>query len=150
MASGPALISPIPNMSRDSIPVVCAIIEREGFVLLAKRPADKHLGGKWEFPGGKVETGESPSTAIVREIKEELGGEFLPRTELQRSLHEYEKITIEMIPIIGRLTNSSANLICHEHDQIVWVRSEELSNYDLAPADYPVLENYFKTLSDHA
>ena len=58
------------------IPVVCALIERDGLVLVAQRPAHKHLPLKWEFPGGKVEPGESPEAAIVRELREELGCEF--------------------------------------------------------------------------
>lgn len=149
MASGPALISPILNKTRDSIPVVCAIIERGGLVLLTQRPPHKHLGGKWEFPGGKVDGNESPSSAIVREIREELGCEFSPRSELPRSQHEYEKITIEMIPLVGCLADANADPICHEHDAIVWVQTGELGNYDLAPADYPVLENYLKSLPPH-
>ena len=127
-------------------PVVCAIIERKGFVLLAKRPAHKHLGGKWEFPGGKVENAESPSTAIVREIREELGCEFSPRNVLPPNLHEYENITIEMIPLVGHLADSSADPICHEHDEIAWVSPSELRNYDLAPADIPVVEAYRQSL----
>ena len=55
------------------IPVVCAVIERKGRVLIARRPAHKHLGLKWEFPGGKVEPDESAEAAIIREIQEELG-----------------------------------------------------------------------------
>ena len=145
MPTEPALISPIPNMSRDSIPVVCAIIERNGLVLLAQRPLHKHLGGKWEFPGGKVEDGESPEAAIVREIREELGCEFSPCTELPCSRHHYEKLTIEMRPFIGHLTAASAEPVCHEHEALVWAKPEALTHYDLAPADYPVLETYLKS-----
>ena len=133
-------------MTPDSIPVVCAIIERDGLVLLAKRPAHKHLGGKWEFPGGKVEHDESPSDAIMREISEELGCKFLPRNALPRSLYEYENITIEMIPLVGHLANNSPDPICHEHDEIAWVSPAELRNYELAPADFPVVEAYRQSL----
>ncbi len=151
MPSRPAQISLIPNKIRDSnsTPVVCAIIEHAGLVLLAKRPAHKHLGGKWEFPGGKVEFGESPSEAIVREIREELGGSFVPNTELPRSLHHYESITIEMIPFVGVFSHSSTEVEYHEHSAVAWLRPEELRNYDLASADYPVLENYLNTLRRH-
>jgi len=111
-------------------------------VLLAQRPAHKHLGGKWEFPGGKVEPGESPHEALKREINEELGCDFVPRAELPRSVHRYETITIEMIPIVGQLAESSTDPIYHEHEAVAWARPEELPDYDLAPADYPVVEAY--------
>jgi len=119
-------------------------------VLLAQRPPHKHLGGKWEFPGGKVENDELPSAAIVREIREELGCEFLPRSELPRRVHHYETLTIEMIPFVGCIAESSADPLCHEHEEIVWARPEELWNYDLAPADYPVLEDYLQHFHPHA
>jgi 8-oxo-dGTP diphosphatase len=138
----------MPDRAKPTL-VVCAIIERKGLVLLAQRPAHKHLGGKWEFPGGKIESGESPAEAIVREIHEELGCEFVPRAELPRCLHHYDKITIEMIPIAGAFSHPSAKIVCHEHSAVAWSQPEELRAYDLAPADYPVLENYLNTLRRH-
>ncbi len=62
------------------IPVVCAVIfDADGRALLAQRPAHKHLGGKWEFPGGKIEPGEAPEVALIREIREELGCDIFIR-----------------------------------------------------------------------
>ena len=115
-------------------------------MLLAQRPTHKHLGGKWEFPGGKVENDESPSAAIAREVREELGCEFLPRFELPRSVHHYEKITIEMIPFVGHLAESSPLPLCHEHAALSWAEPCELLSYDLAPADIPIIPVYRQTL----
>src|SRR5258706_7701980 len=86
-------------LNRPAIPVVCAVIEDgAGRVLVAQRPAHKHLGLKWEFAGGKVEPGEAPEAAVVREIKEELGCEIAIIRPLARFTHDYGSVVIEMIP----------------------------------------------------
>ena len=135
-------------MSLDSnivpTPVVCALIERDGRVLLAQRPAAKHLGGKWEFPGGKVEPGETPPDALVREIREELACEIRVARALPASVHDYPSARIELIPFVCTLRPDSPPPISHEHAAIAWVRPHELLAHDLAPADIPVVENYLK------
>src|SRR5262249_39390370 len=97
------------------IPVVAAVIERNGLILIAQRPPQGHLALKWEFPGGKVEAGESPEAAIVREIREELGCEIVVGRALPRFVHTYEQTTIEMISFICRLAESSREPQLHEH-----------------------------------
>ena len=98
------------------IPVVCAIIERpDGRVLIAQRPAHKHLGLKWEFPGGKVEPDETPEAALCREIKEELGCDITLVGALRRFTHDYGTVTIEMIPFLCRPATASAAPQPHEH-----------------------------------
>jgi 8-oxo-dGTP diphosphatase len=124
------------------IPVVCAVIERGPQVLLARRPPGKHLPLKWEFPGGKVEPGESPAAAIVREIREELGCAVVITRALPRSIHQYERALIEMIPFVCRLAEGSPEPHPHEHTALVWVKAGALLDYDLAAADLPVVENY--------
>ena len=89
------------------IRVVCALIEREDCLLLAQRPAHKHLPLKWEFPGGKVEPGEPPADAIIREIREELGCEILITHALPPFIHDYKTTIIEMIPFVCTLTPAS-------------------------------------------
>ena len=131
------------------IEVVCAIIEHEGHILLAQRPEGKHLALKWEFPGGKVEAGEPAETAIVREIMEELGCEIEVVAALPRSAHTYDRGTIEMIPFICRLTKDSAEAQAHEHAAITWTAPEQLKQYDLAPADWPVVDAYQQWLRTH-
>ncbi len=123
-----------------SIPVVCAILRRGDLILLAQRPEGKHLALKWEFPGGKVEPGEDPRAAMVRELREELGCEIEIEAVLPRSSHTYERGTVEMIPFVCRLTSASTEPHPHEHSALTWVRMAELATYDLAPADWPVVE----------
>ena len=123
-----------------SIPVVCAVIlEASGRVLVAQRPAHKHLGGKWEFPGGKVEPGEGPEVALVREIREELGCDIFIRRALPRYTHDYGTVVIEMIPFVCELAPCSPPPLTHEHAALAWADVGDLKNYDLAPADWPVL-----------
>jgi len=122
------------------LPVVAAVIERDGRVLVAQRPSHKHLALKWEFPGGKVEPGEELVAALVREIKEELGCDIAVGRALPRSTHAYATITIELIPFCCRLTPGSAEPHPHEHAAVLWVTLGELRTLDLAAADWPVVE----------
>jgi 8-oxo-dGTP diphosphatase len=124
------------------IPVVCAVIEREGRLLLAQRPVDKHLPLKWEFAGGKVEPGEDPATAIVREIREELGCEIVITRALPRFPYDYTRVVIEMIPFVCVLAPGSPAPHPHEHVALAWVTPDQLKDYDLAPADLPVVASY--------
>jgi 8-oxo-dGTP diphosphatase len=124
------------------VPVVCALIERAGRVLLARRPAHKHLPLNWEFPGGKVEPGEDPAAALVREIREELGCAVVLTRALPRFTHDYGAVVIEMIPYVCTLAADSAAPHPHEHVALAWVRPEELRDHDLAPADLPVIQTY--------
>ncbi|MFI5336862.1 MAG: (deoxy)nucleoside triphosphate pyrophosphohydrolase [Opitutales bacterium] len=126
------------------IPVVCAVIERDGTVLVAQRPAHKHLARQWEFPGGKVEAGEAPAAAIVREIREELGVEFVVGRALPSFTHAYAEV-IEMIPFVGRLGPGSPEPRALEHLAIRWVPPAELTALDLAPADHPVVADYLRS-----
>lgn len=126
------------------IPVVCAVIERDGRLLLARRPAHKHLPLKWEFPGGKVEPGEDPAAAIVREIREELGCEVVITRALPRFPHDYKTVVIEMIPFVCVLAKGSPVPHPREHMALEWVRPGELAGHDLAPADLPVIASYAK------
>jgi 8-oxo-dGTP diphosphatase len=124
------------------IPVVCAVIvDATQRVLLAQRPAHKHLGLKWEFPGGKIESHDaSPEHALHREIKEELGCDLIINRALPRFTHQYPSIAIEMIPFVCTLSSGSAAPHPHEHRAIAWAPLDTVPSYDLAPADWPVVE----------
>jgi 8-oxo-dGTP diphosphatase len=126
-------------VARPPIPIVCAVIERDGCVLLAQRPAHKHLPLKWEFPGGKVEPGEAPAAALIREIREELGCGITVTRALPPFLHDYKTVVIEMIPFVCTLASNSLEPHPHEHVAIVWTKPAELNTYDLAAADLPLV-----------
>ena len=121
------------------VPVVCAVIEKDGRVLVAQRPPDKLLPLKWEFPGGKVEPGEDPATAIAREIREELGCDISVLRALTPFDHDYKTVVIRMIPFVCALTPASPPPHAHEHVALAWVSLAEISAYDLAAADWPVV-----------
>ncbi|MFZ5496294.1 MAG: (deoxy)nucleoside triphosphate pyrophosphohydrolase [Verrucomicrobiota bacterium] len=126
--------SPIPP-----VPVVCAVIERNGHVLVAQRPPHKLLPLKWEFPGGKVEPGEDPAAAIVREIREELGCAIRITRALPPFIHDYKTVVIEMIPFVCALAPDTPAPHPHEHVAVAWVPPAKLRDYDLAAADWPVV-----------
>ena len=125
------------------VPVVCAIIlDSLGRLLVSQRPAYKHLGGKWEFPGGKVEPGERPEHALAREIQEELACDIIVERPLPRFTHDYGTVVIEMLPYVCRLSGQSGPPHAHEHASIRWVTLADLQALDLAPAYWPVVKSY--------
>jgi 8-oxo-dGTP diphosphatase len=123
--------------------VVCAVIEVEhGRVLIAQRPAHKHLALKWEFAGGKIAPDETPEMALVREIREELACDIVVTRALPRFTHDYGSVTIEMIPFVCRLTSGTIAPHPHEHVAVRWVLPSELNDVDFAAADLPVVASY--------
>jgi 8-oxo-dGTP diphosphatase len=125
--------------STPPVPVVCAIIVRGDRILLAQRPPDKKLGGLWEFPGGKVEAGESAEDALHRELQEELGCTVRITQALSPFVHAYAWGRIELIPFVCELAEGSPEPHAHEHTALVWVERGELLSYELAPADVPLV-----------
>ena len=116
--------------------------------MLAQRPEGKHLALKWEFPGGKVEVGEAPEAALMRELREELGCEVRIVAGLPRSEHHYERVSIEMIPFVCELAAGSPEPHPLEHGELAWVVPKALLSYDLAPADYPVVDAFIAWLDE--
>ena len=98
------------------------------------------LPNKWEFPGGKVRQGESPSACLVREIKEELGIEITVKKALPPHQHSYDHISIELLPFICSVSGGS--IILHEHKDARWADPGTASEFDMAEADIPVLNAY--------
>ena len=115
------------------------MIMRDERVMIARRPPDKRLGGLWEFPGGKVEQGESAEAALHRELHEELGCTVCITQTLAPFVHEYPWGSIELIPFLCELTTGSAAPHPHEHTALAWVERGQLSAYELAPADLPLI-----------
>ena len=140
---GPTSSSASTASTTAPIPVVCAVLEDgTGRILIAQRPADKHLGLKWEFPGGKVESGEAPAAALLRELTEELGCTAVITRTLAPFLHDYTRVVIEMFPFVCHLAPDSPAPAALEHLDLRWVLPKELVAYDLAPADWPVVARY--------
>ncbi|AGQ31465.1 pyrimidine (deoxy)nucleoside triphosphate diphosphatase [Serratia liquefaciens] len=130
------------------IDVVAAIIEKNGKILLAQRDADSDQAGLWEFPGGKVEAGESQPQALARELDEELGivasvGNYVASNTWQQTervirLHAW------------RVEAFSGELQSRCHADFVWITPEQAFDYPLAPADVPLLTAYIASLTSKA
>jgi len=114
-----------------------AVVRREGRVLLTQRLPGVHLGGRWEFPGGKVEDGEDPRDAVRRECREECGIDLAVGEILDVTFHAYPEKSVLLLFYECRLVSGEVrHLGVADH---VWVRPEEISDYDLPPADAPVV-----------
>lgn len=116
-----------------------ALIDPEGRVLLAQRPEGKSLAGLWEFPGGKVEPGETPEAALIRELKEELGIDTWQSclAPLSFASHSYEDFHLLMPLFACRRWEGIA--APQEGQKLAWVRPQQLRNYPMPPADLPLI-----------
>lgn len=125
------------------IHVTCAIIERDGYVLAAQRSAQMSLPLKWEFPGGKIDQGESPEECLRREIAEEMNIEVEIGSGLPPSTHNYPAFSITLYPFVCSIENGEITLA--EHSAIAWLVPEQLDTLDWAEADIPVVKTYLAT-----
>lgn len=125
-----------------NIEVTAAVILKEGKILLAKRAPAKHLAGYWEFPGGKIEADEEPAACLEREILEELGVPIKVNEFLLENEHQYERGTILLKSFLCELT-STAEFHLIDHDEVAWVEKEQLSDYKIAPADLPIIQELY-------
>ena len=116
-----------------------ALLDKAGRVLLAQRPEGKSLAGLWEFPGGKVEPGESPETALIRELHEELGIETWSSclAPLTFASHAYADFHLLMPLFACRRWQGIPHP--HEGQKLAWVRAAELGDYPMPPADIPLI-----------
>lgn len=120
--------------------VTCLILaDPGGCVLATRRPLDKALGGLWEFPGGKVEAGESPGEALRREIREELILELGELEALTPVEHLYDFGSIRLLPFLARCPERPAIHLV-EHTDARWLAPEDFGSVEWAPADVPILE----------
>ena len=117
------------------INVVGAVITRDGLVMCAQRGYDGNLPGLWEFPGGKIEPGESNRAALMREITEELGCTVEVVREVTTTTHEYEFGVVTLTTFYCRLLSGTPTLT--EHLSIEWLRPDDLDTIEWAPADIP-------------
>jgi 8-oxo-dGTP diphosphatase len=115
--------------------VAAALFDAERRVLIAERPVGKHMAGWWEFPGGKVDSGESDTQALVRELREELGVEARPDYEVARLLHDYPDRTIDLVLWHATLTSGAPQGL--DGQQLKWVDCQTLGSERMLPADAP-------------
>ncbi len=117
--------------------VTAGIIERDGKVLVARRRPGKHMGGKWEFPGGKIEPGETAPQSLARELREELAVTAEVGSFLCRTTWEGDGLSLELL--VFRVVRIEGEPSLHEHQEIRWVGPRELSQLDLADSDRKVV-----------
>ena len=116
-----------------------ALIDVDGRVLLAERPAGKHLAGMWEFPGGKVKDGETPEAALIRELDEELGISVHESclAPFTFASHSYENFHLLMPLYVCRKWQGI--VVARESQRLKWVRPAQLADYPMPPADKPLV-----------
>jgi 8-oxo-dGTP diphosphatase len=118
--------------------VTAGILQQNGLVLIARRRPGKHMGGKWEFPGGKIEAGESPEQSLVRELKEELDVSARIGGLLCCTSYEGDGVSLELF--VYQIEGFDGNPVLREHEEMRWVAPQELHNFDLADSDRRVVE----------
>ncbi len=123
---------------KKQLDVVGAVIVRDGTVLCAQRGSNGKLPGMWEFPGGKVESGESPRQALEREIAEELDCWVRVGVEVTTTTHEYEFAIVNLTTFYCELVEGEPTL--SEHAATVWLAPAELHTLEWAPADIPAVD----------
>jgi 8-oxo-dGTP diphosphatase len=118
--------------------VAAALFDRDGQVLIAQRPVGKPLAGRWEFPGGKVDAGESERQALARELREELGIEVLAARPFMRLTHAYAERDVELsLWIVERFSGEPRSL---DAQALKWVAPARLAAEDILEADEPFIE----------
>ena len=119
----------------------CALIDTDGRVLIAQRPEGKSMAGLWEFPGGKVDPGERPEDALIRELKEELGIVVNEAclAPLTFASHSYEDFHLLMPLYVCRRWEGMVT--ARESQKLAWVRPNRLREYPMPPADVPLISH---------
>jgi 8-oxo-dGTP diphosphatase len=115
--------------------VAAALTDALGRVLIAERPAGKHMAGRWEFPGGKVAPGESEQAALARELREELGIGVIEAHPMMRLTHRYPDRDVELsMWVVGRYSGEPRAL---DGQRLKWVERRQLAGEDILEADRP-------------
>lgn len=124
----------------------CALIDADNRVLIAQRPQGKSMAGLWEFPGGKLEEGETPEACLIRELREELGITTWESclAPLSFASHDYDGFHLLMPLFICRKWEGA--LTAREHAAVKWVRPLKLRDYPMPPADEPLVTSLIELL----
>ena len=119
----------------------CALVDTDGRVLIAERPAGRPMAGLWEFPGGKVEAGETPEATLIRELKEELGIVVKEAclAPLTFASHGYPDFHLLMPLYVCRRWEGTVTAL--EGQKLAWVRPNRLRDYPMPPADVPLISH---------
>jgi mutator protein MutT len=119
---------------KEKILVYAAVIREDGKVLITTRPPDKSMAGFWEFPGGKIKTGENPGTCLKREIREELGIDVIPIDTIYIVDHEYpdKRVEVRFVRCLRADASEPSGL---EGQQVCWCELGDLENVNLLEAD---------------
>jgi 8-oxo-dGTP diphosphatase len=124
------------------ITVTAAILIKDSKVFVAQRKAHGRLSGKWEFPGGKVEPGETPEESLKRELEEELDIDATIGQYMGDSIHRYEFGTVKIL--FYRAFWNGDDIVSKDHQDVQWVSMDQLNEYDFAPADLPFVERLMR------
>lgn len=120
------------------VDVAAAVIEnREGRILIARRKPEISLGGYWEFPGGKIESGETPAECAARELREEMDVHIETGDVFAESVYDYGDKVVRLVAVRAVLLGGHMQL--HDHDEIRWVSVGEMEDYLFAPADEEIV-----------
>ncbi|MFZ0845839.1 MAG: 8-oxo-dGTP diphosphatase MutT [Pseudolabrys sp.] len=124
----------------------CALIDADGRVLIAQRPAGKPMAGLWEFPGGKIDDGELPEQSLIRELKEELGitVNVACLAPLTFASHSYPDFHLLMPLYVCRKWEGTVTAL--EGQQLAWVKPNRLRDYEMPPADVPLVSHLMALL----
>ena len=125
-----------------TVKVTAGILRQNGLVLIARRKPGKHMAGKWEFPGGKIEQGESPEESLARELAEELDVRARVGDLLCQAAWEGDGISLDLM--VYRVEGFEGTPSLREHEEIRWVAPQDLRTYDLADSDRRVVEILFR------
>jgi 8-oxo-dGTP diphosphatase len=129
------------------IEVGCAIIRKDGKILIAQRKPDVHLGGYWEFPGGKMEACESLEACLIREVDEELGIKIQPSKLIQKAEHPYpEKIIVLYFYLCDWVSGNPTKKDCEDFR---WIEPHELRDFKFPPADAEMIEELINKKDDY-